>query len=120
MNILRLHVPFYDAVNIIHDAIITINPYTAKFVLVGFRNNNALQSTLLLNSVEVLRGLVVKCFTRNPGVLGSSRTEFSGFYVEVSLGKTLLSPSLVLVKPGKDMDHVSCHCELTEIMSKAT
>ena len=46
--------------------------------------------------VGVLRGSVVKCLTRNPGVLGSSRTGSSGFFVGVSLGKTLQSPSLVL------------------------
>ena len=41
---------------------------------------------------RVLRGSVVECLTRNPGVLGSSRTESSGFFfVGVSLGKTLQS-----------------------------
>ena len=44
MNIFRtcwLNVAFYDAVNIIHDVIITPNPfpYTAKFVFVGVRIN---------------------------------------------------------------------------------
>ena len=49
----------------------------------------------------VLRGSVVKCLTSNPGVLGSSSTGSSGIFEGVSLGKTLQSPSLVLVKPGK-------------------
>ena len=28
-------------------------------------------------------------------------------------------PSLVLVKPGKDMNNVSCHRDMTEILLKA-
>ena len=53
---------------------------------------------------------VVKCSTRNPGVLLLS------FFVDVSLGKKLQSPSLVLVKPRKDSNNVSCHCDMTEIL----
>ena len=30
------------------------------------------------------------------------------------LGKTLQSPSVVLVKPGKDLNYVSCHLDTTE------
>ena len=57
----------------------------------------------------VVRGSVVKCLTRNPGVLGSSRTGSSGFFTGVSLGKTLQSPSQVdlLVKARKDMNNVA-------------
>ena len=45
MHILRVNVTFYDAVNIIHDAITTPNPfpYTAKFMFVGVRNNETQQ-----------------------------------------------------------------------------
>ena len=68
---------------------------------------------------RVLRGSVVKCLTRNPGVLGPNRTRFSGCFVGVSLGKTLQSPSLVLVKPRKDMNNVSCRRDMTEILLKA-
>ena len=41
MNFFRVTVTFSNAVNIIHDAIITPNPYpcTAIFVFVGVRNN---------------------------------------------------------------------------------
>ena len=69
--------------------------------------------------VGVLRGSVVKCLTRNPGVLGSSRTRSYGFFVGVSLGKTLQSPSLVLMKPRKDVNNVSCRRDMTEILLKA-
>ena len=51
----------------------------------------------------VLHGSVVNCMT------------FAG----VSLGKTLQSPSLVLVKPRKDVDNVSCCCDMPEILLKA-
>ena len=42
---LRVNVTFYDAVNIIHDAITTPNPFpcTAKFMFVGVRHNKTQQ-----------------------------------------------------------------------------
>ena len=41
MHFLRVNVTFYDAVNIIHDVITTVNlfPYTAKFLFDCVRNN---------------------------------------------------------------------------------
>ena len=62
---------------------------------------------------------MVKCLTRNPGILGSSRTGSSEFFAGVSFGKTLQSPSLVLVKTRKDMNNVSCRLDMTEILLKA-
>ena len=50
---------------------------------------------------RVPRGSVVRCLTRNPGVLGSSRTRFSGFFRGSVLGQDTSEPSLVLVKPRK-------------------
>ena len=50
---------------------------------------------------------VVKCLTRNPGVLGSSRTGYSGFFRGSVLGQDTSEPSLVLVKPRKDMNNVA-------------
>ena len=44
---------------------------------------------------------------------------FFFLFVVVSLGKTLQSPSLVLVKPRKDMNNVSFGRDMTEIMLKA-
>ena len=55
----------------------------------------------LLLSRGVPRGSVVRCFTRNPGVLGSSRTRSSGFFRGSVLGQDTSEPSLVLVKPRK-------------------
>ena len=72
----------------------------------------------LLHYLGILCGSVVKCLTPNPGILGWSHTESSGSFMGVSLGKTLQSPSLVLVKLGKDMNNVSCLCDMTEIMLK--
>ena len=46
-------------------------------------------------------GSVVKCLTRNLGVLGSSRTGSSGFFRGSVLGQDTSEPSLVLVKPRK-------------------
>ena len=66
----------------------------------------------------VPHGSVVKCLICNPGVLGSSHTRSSGFFVGVSLGKTLLSPSLVLAKSRKDMNNVNCRRDMTEILLK--
>ena len=53
------------------------------------------------NSIRVPHGLVVKCLTRNPGVLGSSLTGSSGFFRGRVLGQDTSEPSLVLVKPRK-------------------
>ena len=41
MHFLRINVPFYDAVNMIHDFISRANqfPDTAKFMFVGVGNN---------------------------------------------------------------------------------
>ena len=66
----------------------------------------------------VPHGSVVKCLIHNPGVLGSSHTRSSGFFVGVSLGKALLSPSLVLAKSRKDMNNVNCRRDMTEILLK--
>ena len=45
MHFLLVNVTYYDAVNMIHDAIATANPVpcTAKFILVGIRNNKTQQ-----------------------------------------------------------------------------
>ena len=47
------------------------------------------------------RGSVVRCLTRNPGLLGSSRTRSSGSFRGSVLGQDTSEPSLVLVKPRK-------------------
>ena len=62
------------------------------------------------------RGSVVKCLTRNPGVLGSSHTGSSGFFRGSVLGQDTSAPSLVLVKPRKDMNNASCCRDMTEIL----
>ena len=55
----------------------------------------------------VLHGLVVvKCLTRNLGVLDSSRSGSYGIFMGVSLGKTLQSSSIILVKLREDMNNV--------------
>ena len=45
MHFLRINVTFYDAVIVIHDVITTTSlfPNTAKFMLVGIRNNKTQQ-----------------------------------------------------------------------------
>ena len=63
---------------------------------------------------RVPRGSVVKCLTRNPGVLGSGRTRSSGFFVGMSFVKTLQSPSLIQVKPREDINNVSYRRNMTE------
>ena len=93
------------------DGILEINTYLSSLAC-SIQNQNTF--------LRVLHGSLVNCFTRKPGVLGSSCTRSSiFFFIRVSLGKTLQSPSLVLVKPRKDMNNVSCRCDLTEILLKA-
>ena len=50
---------------------------------------------------RVQRDSVVKCLTRNPGVLGSSLTASSGFFRGSVLEQDTSEPSLVLVKLRK-------------------
>ena len=76
-------------------------------------------ATTLFIPCGVLCGSVIKCSIHNSGVLSLSRTGSCGFFVGVSLGKTLQSSSLVLGKPRKDMNNMSCHHDMTEILLKA-
>ena len=65
---------------------------------------------------RVPHGSVVKCLTHNPGVLSSSRTGSSGFFDRSVLWQDASEPSLVLVKPRKNMNNVSCRHDMTEIL----
>ena len=56
--------------------------------------------------------------TRNPEVLSSTLTGSSWTFVRVYLRKTLQSPSLVLAKPWKDINNLSCRHDMTEILLK--
>ena len=58
MQFLRVNVTFYDAVNMIHDVITTAKPlpYTAKFILVGVRNNKTCQ---MLKDIEYVYSVAV-------------------------------------------------------------
>ena len=67
---------------------------------------------------RVPRGSVAKFLTRNPGVLGSSRTGSYGFFRGSVLGQDTSEPSLELVKPRKDVNNVNCRCDMTEILLK--
>ena len=78
-----------------------------------------MQGSVFVTLRGVLHGSVVKCLTRNSGVLGSSPTRSSEFFVGVSLGKTLQRPSLVVAKPRKEMNNMSCHRDMTEVLFKA-
>ena len=51
MHFVRVNVPFYDTVNMIHDVITAANlfPYTAKFVFDCVRNNKAQTNETLKN-----------------------------------------------------------------------
>ena len=67
----------------------------------------------------VPHGSAVKCLSRDPVFLGSSRTGSSGYFHGSVLGQDTSEPSLVLVKPRKDMNNVSCRHDMTEILLKA-
>ena len=71
------------------------------------------------NKRGVPRGSVVRCLTRNPGVLGSSLTRSSGYFswecpwarhfrAQPSTGET-----------QESMNNVSCRRDMTEILLKA-
>ena len=85
---------------------------TCNFQWTNEKNNTLKSEGFLIHLGPVLHNSVVKCLTCNPEVLDSSHTGYSGFFVRVSLGEILQSPSLVLVKPRKDMNNVSCHSDM--------
>ena len=64
---------------------------------IGKRTNSRISLLLFLNVHYEL------CFNLEGGVLGQDTSE----------------PSLVLVKPRKDMNNVSCRRDMTEILLKA-
>ena len=66
---------------------------------------------------RVPRGSVVRCLTRNPGVLGSSLTRSSGFFRGSVLGQDTSEPSTG--ETQESMNNVSCHRDMTEILLKA-
>ena len=86
----------------------TVTPYRPR----NMNQINAL-SGLLLSSVFFIT------LNHNLGVLGSSRTGSSGFFGGSVLGQDTSEASLVLVKPRKDMNNVSCRRDMTEILLKA-
>ena len=67
----------------------------------------------------VLSGSVVKCLTCNPGVLGSSRTRSFGFFCRSVLGQDTSEPQPSTGETQEDMNNVSCHRDMTEILLKA-
>ena len=70
----------------------------------------------------VLRGSVVNCLTRNPGVLGSSRTGIlSVFFFRGSVpGQDTAEPHPSTGESQrKHMNKVSCRLDMTEILLKA-
>ena len=67
----------------------------------------------------VLRGSVVKCLTRNPGVLGLSHTGSSGFFRGSVLGQDTSEPQPSTGEAQEDMNNVNCHSDMTEILLKA-
>ena len=59
---------------------------------------------------------VVRCLTRNPGVLGSSRTGSSGFFRGSVLGQDTSEPQPSTDETQEDMNNVSCRRDMTEIL----
>ena len=59
-----------------------------------------------------MRGSVVKSLTRNPGVLGSSRTGSFGFFRWSVLGQDGAQPSTG--ETQESMNNVSCCSDMTE------
>ena len=74
---------------------------------------------MLESLLGVLRGSVVECLTRNPGVLGSSRTGSTRFFHGSVLGQDTSEPQPSTGETQEDMNNVSCHRDMTEILLKA-
>ena len=67
----------------------------------------------------IQRGSMVKCLARNPGILSSSRTRSLGFSWDCpSSARHIRGPSIVPVKPKKDINNVGCRCDMTVMRLK--
>ena len=76
-----------------------------------------LPCSLLIHVEGILRGTVVKCLTRNPGVLDSSRAGSPGFFRGSVLGQDTSEPQPSTGETQED--NVSCRRDMTEILLKA-
>ena len=86
----------------------------------AFRPTYKFRYNILSKLAErVLHGSVVKCLTRNPGLLGSSRTGSSGFFRGSVLGQDTSEPQPSTDETQEDMNNVSCSRDMTEILLKA-
>ena len=107
--------------NVFH-SYISLVPQTAALCGNGF---NSMFEVIVLAFQVFLSAARGSCLpqwysvlTHNQGVLVSSLTGSSGSIVGLYSGKTLQSPSLVLVNPRKDRNKVGCHHDMTEILMK--
>ena len=66
-------------------------------------------------NVGVLLGSVVTCLTRNPEVLGLSRTGSSGFVRGSVLGQDTSEPQPSTCETQEDVNNVNCRGDMTEI-----
>ena len=80
---------------------------------------NRYRGLIYLSNIGVLRGSVVKCLTRNPGVLCSSSTGSSVFFRESVLRQDTSEPQPSTGETQEDMNNVSCCRDMTEILLKA-
>ena len=87
---------------------------TLKFVI-GMSRKHCGLSAFSLFPTRVPRDSVVRCLTRNPGVLGSSCTESSGFFSWARHFRA--QPSIS--ETQESMNNVSCRRDMTEIQLKA-
>ena len=60
-----------------------------------------------------------QCLTHNPGVVGSSHTGSSGFFLGCVLGQDTSEPQPSTGETQEDMNNVSCCRDMTEILLKA-
>ena len=95
----------------------TLNIVVAEDAAVTTTTTTTATSTTSINGV--LRGSVVTCLTRNPGVPGLSRTGSSGFFRGSVLGQDTSEPQPSTGKTQEDMNNVSCRRDMTEILLKA-
>ena len=77
------------------------------------------QSNAIQLSLGVLRGSVVECLSRNPGVLGSSLTGSSGFFRGSVLGQATSEAQPSTGETQQDVNNVNCRRDMTEILLKA-
>ena len=93
----------------------------SSFNLINTNSYNRRSSSEMLGIFppRVPRGSLVRCLTRNPGVLGSSLTRSSGYFSWECPWASHFRAQPSTGETQESMNNVTCRRDMTEILLKA-